>query len=414
MSAEDLKRFYKSRAKKPDLFGYDDEGNLAEFNKDGGIVKTIPLPDYRKPSYEEIDEMEKKRQEAIAVANKEFEDARVELRDLLSKPDTPQSEILRLNRKVKEADIKLLAVRFPLRFVERELGGIDIKSIDFEKSYEKRKYPYDFYFLKERPFTLQEQYVRVGKAPEKPMITVAEAKAAEDNVQIVIIFADPDTNDYGFLSLKWVVEIEVNGSKYGSGQQALYAELAKAFNDEAGLQKIMAAESPDEISYTLEDVPGEPDANKAKWTDLTKQLIYDINIAKFKQYPELAARLLETKNAMLGAYIPDDTLIGIGISLDNVQSKNPVNWTGQNILGKALMEIRDNIRAERAAAEVAAEAQKPVATAPTGEGVKAPRTIRRRPQVAFSVPQEAIAAPAATTVTQEQPKEVAEAAVAEE
>jgi ribA/ribD-fused uncharacterized protein len=409
MSADELKRFYKSRVKKPDLFGYDDEGNLAEFNKEGGIVKTIPLPDYRTPSYEEIDEMEKKRQEAIAIANKEFEDARVKLRDLLSKPDTPQSEILRLNRLVKEADVKLLAVRFPLRFVEVD-DGPAIKDIEFDKAYEKRKFPYDFYYLKERPFTLQEQYVRVGKAPVKPMVTVAEAKAAEDNVQIVIIFAEPDTNDYGFLSLKWVVELEVNGTKYGSGQQALYAELAKAFNDEEGLQRIMSAESPDEINYSLEDVPGEPDANRAKWTDTTKQLIYDINIAKFNQYPELAARLLETKNATLGAYIPDDTLIGIGISMDNVQSKNPVNWTGQNILGKALMEIRQNIRAERAAAEAAAEAQKPVvrrkkpSVAPaTADATAAPievpagqRTIRRRPQSVVSVPPEAIAQPLAT------------------
>jgi hypothetical protein len=33
--------------------------------------------------------------------------------------------------------------------------------------------------------------------------------------------------------------------------------------------------------------------------------------------------------------------------LDNVQSKNPINWTGQNLLGKALMDIREQIREER-------------------------------------------------------------------
>ena len=103
MSAEELKRFYKARAKKPELFSYDDDGNLVELNKEGSVIKTYSLPNYRPPTYEELDEMESKRTEAIAIANKEFEDARRELRNL--GPDTPDSDVLRVNRKVKEADV---------------------------------------------------------------------------------------------------------------------------------------------------------------------------------------------------------------------------------------------------------------------------------------------------------------------
>jgi ribA/ribD-fused uncharacterized protein len=348
MSVEQLRHFYKSRSSKPDRFTYDDDGNLIELNKDGSILKTIALPEYRPPTYEELDEMEKKRSEAIAVATREYENSRKHLRELVSRPDTPESEILRLNRKVKEADIKLLSARFPLRFTEVEYG-IQIKEIDFTKSFEKRKFPYPFYFLKETPFSLQDQYVRIGKAPEKPLTSVAEAKAKEmtETASSVILFADPETNDYGFMSLKWTVSLEFNGTIYNSAHQALAGELAKEFNDNTNLQRIMIAETPDEITYNLEDVPGDPDVNETKWNDLTKQLIYDINIAKFNQYPELSGRLLETKNAILGAYLPDDNLIGIGISLDNIQSKNPVNWTGQNILGKALMNIRDKMYNEQ-------------------------------------------------------------------
>ena len=346
MSAEELKRFYKGMAKNPNLYSYDDDGNLIELNKEGTVIKTIALPDYRFPTLEEFDEMEKKRMDLIAILNKDFEDARRELRDIYSKPDSSESEILRVNRKVKEADIKLQAVRFPLQYVSKD-SGIEINKIDFDKSYEKRTFPYEFYFLEERPFTLQEQYVRIGKAPEKPLISVAEAKAATEAITPVILFEDPDTNDYGFLSLKWVVELSFNSSNYHSAQQAIYAEIAKEFNDEENLKMIMLAETPDEVQYELSDVPGDAEANETKWNDLTKQLLYDVNIAKFNQYPELAARLLETKNAVLGAYIPNDTLIGIGLSLDNFQSKNPINWTGQNILGKALMDIREKIRSEK-------------------------------------------------------------------
>ena len=119
------------------------------------------------------------------------------------------------------------------------------------------------------------------------------------------------------------------------------------------------------------------------------------------------------------------------MSLDNIQSKNPINWTGQNLLGKALMDIREKFRGDMAllseatitaaaessptqkvvrrrkpafaAAQPAIEAAQPdaelqpinetVAIQPVTAPVAAaaampsvgPRTIRRRPQVAAPV-----------------------------
>jgi len=405
MSTDELKRFYKAKAKKPDLFSYDDDGNLVELNKEGTVIKTYSLPNYRPPTYEEIDEMESKRIEDIAVANKEFEDARRELRNLA--PDTSDSDVLRLNRKVKEADVRLQAIRFPLHYIELD-SGIPINKIDFDKTFEKRKYPYNFLFLKTRAFSLQEQYVRIGKAPVKPLISVAEAKAAAEaaSTPIVVLFEEPQTNEYGFLSLKWAVEIEFNNTMYNSAKQAISAELAKVFNDQENLQKIMIAESPEEVNYDLDDVPGE--AAQDKWNDNIKQLIYDVNIAKFNQYPELVTRLLETKTAVLGAYIPNDNLIGIGLSLDNIQSKNPINWTGQNLLGKALMDIREKFRADMVLATTSdattsdtttsdtttSDATRSEATTSEAEPVK--RVIRRRRPVVKQVPlvpTEALSAP---------------------
>ena len=335
---EELKRFYKAKEKKPNLFNYDEDGNLIELDKEGSIIKTIPLPIYRKPTYEEIDASEKKRMEAIAIANKEFEDARKQLRNSNLLTD---SEIVRLNRNVTEADIKLQAIRFPLKNIQMKTG-LSIRHIDFNQPHETRKYPYPFYFLQEHPFTLQEQYVRIGELPNKPLKSLSEIK--EGQKVPVILFSDTGTNDYGYLSLKWDIEIEFNNTIYNSVQQGLYGEIAKAFDDQTNLNKIMLAE-PDAINYSVEDIPG--DENEGKWNDLLKKLLYDINIIKFKQYPELTGRLLETKTALLGAYIPNDNLIGIGISLDNIQSKNSAHWTGQNILGKALMDIREKIRTER-------------------------------------------------------------------
>jgi hypothetical protein len=212
------------------------------------LLKYFQSQYHTPPTYEEIDEMESKRTEAIAIANKEFEDARRELRNLA--PDTPDSDVLRVNRKVKEADVRLQAIRFPLHYIQEDFG-IPINKIDFDKTFEKRKYPYMFFFLKTRPFTLENQYVRTGKAPVKPLISVAEARAAADaaNTPVVILFENPETNDYGFLSLKWTVEIQFNNTMYNSAKQAISAELAKIFNDQENLQKIMVADTAEEVSY---------------------------------------------------------------------------------------------------------------------------------------------------------------------
>lgn len=342
--SDELKHFYKAKEKSKQInqYGYDDDGNLVERNKEGTVIKTILLPNYRKPTYEEYDEMEKKRMEEIAVVNKEYEDIRKMLREVYANPSSMDSEIIKLNRKVIESDIKLQTKRFPLHYIMSE-DGFEIRQIDFDQPNEKRKFPYALSFLETRPFTLQDQYVRIGKTPEKPLISVAEANA---NTQPIILFSEPDTNMYGYLSLKWAVELEFNGTMYNSAKQAISAEIAKSLNDQVNLNKIMLAETPDLINYKLSDISD--NINEIKWIALLRRIVYEVNIAKFNQYPELTARLLETKDAILGAYEPDDNLIGIGISLDNIQSKNKVNWTGQNILGKALMDIRDKIKTERA------------------------------------------------------------------
>jgi len=67
----------------------------------------------------------------------------------------------------------------------------------------------------------------------------------------------------------------------------------------------------------------------------------------------LAARLLATQQAVLGAYFPNDNRMGIGISIDRPQAKLQSNWTGQNEMGKALMRVRDELRAMQPPAEAA-------------------------------------------------------------
>jgi ribA/ribD-fused uncharacterized protein len=344
VSTDQLRRFYKSRAKNSDLFTYDNNGNLIELDKNGGVKSTLPLPTYRAPTYEEFNEMEQKRKGTIIKAEQDYENARTELRRA-NESLLPTSEVLRLNKKVEELDIILQSVRFPLRYV-KTMDSVAVRDVLFDDIYETRKMPNELALLLTRPYTLQDSYVRVGQAPtiqtirSQPIPVVA-------SITPIILFSEPETNEYDFLGLNWPVEMEFNSTQYNSAKQAIMAEIAKFFNDEENLERIMIYESPEEIEYSYLDVPGESDVNEGKWDNKMKELILDVNLQKFRQFAELGQKLLETRNASLGYYQPDDTILGIGIPLEDPNAKDKTKWTGQNILGKSLEQIRNIVRDDK-------------------------------------------------------------------
>lgn len=412
MSERELTRFYQLKAKevtaqhtkkstKAPKFGYDKDGNLTE--QDGSNLKTIPLPTYRAPSLEELDEMERERIKAIADASDEFDKAQSNLYDAIHTAGvTDLSVISGLNRKVQEADQRLQVVRFPLRYITK-VYPVEIRDLDFNQLQEVRKFPYQIAMLQTNPFPLQDQYVRIGVAAPRPLVSVEEARAQVD--ETVLLFAEPDSNVHGFLSLSWPVDLILSGRSYHSAKQALAGELAMHFKDEANYKKISEAETADAVSYSLENTPGGKDKNQGEWNKKQSELIYSVNKIKFTAYPLLAKQLLDTKYTILGAYLPNDTILGIGISINDPKSTIRKNWSGQNELGQALMKLREEIRANlpkkkpgvakpgivksKAAADAAATAAVPAtataaatAAATASAAVPVPTPKLKRPGVA--------------------------------
>lgn len=54
--------------------------------------------------------------------------------------------------------------------------------------------------------------------------------------------------------------------------------------------------------------------------------------------------LLSTGNKILVEASPLDTIWGVGFDEENLNIYNPTMWRGKNILGFALMEVRDELR----------------------------------------------------------------------
>ena len=59
---------------------------------------------------------------------------------------------------------------------------------------------------------------------------------------------------------------------------------------------------------------------------------------------ELKAYLLSTGNKIIVEASPYDKIWGIGLGKDDTDSINPEKWNGLNLLGFALMEVRDELR----------------------------------------------------------------------
>lgn len=345
-----LSEFYKGKAKPATslLFGYNEQGELTKKDKMGTITDVLTLPTYRKTTTEEIDEMQKTRLSAIQTAMEEYDRVRMELHQEYQKKDQKdRNRVHELNRAVEQADLHLQQVRFPIRHVNI-VDSISIRRIDFTQPREDRK-AYDVVFMEASPFKLQDFYVRVGAPATKPLISVAQAKKEEN----VILFGSASDLDYGMFSLNWEVEIELTSSidgkstMYHSAIQAILAEMAKSFQDQTSVDRIMSAMTPESIQYSVENVPGDRDANEVRWKTQYEKLLYDVNLSKFTQYPALATHLLQTGTARLGAYEPKDNQISIGLSLDDSRSKNPAFWTGQNLFGVTLMKVRDYLRSQQ-------------------------------------------------------------------
>jgi len=53
--------------------------------------------------------------------------------------------------------------------------------------------------------------------------------------------------------------------------------------------------------------------------------------------------LLSTGNKILVEASPYDKIWGIGMDKENPNALNPEKWNGENLLGFALMEVRDEL-----------------------------------------------------------------------
>ncbi len=77
------------------------------------------------------------------------------------------------------------------------------------------------------------------------------------------------------------------------------------------------------------------------WAREGMRIVVDANLGKFGQDARLADFLVRTGDQVLVEASPVDPVWGIGLSTDDPDAAHPARRRGLNLLGFALMEVRD-------------------------------------------------------------------------
>ena len=132
-----------------------------------------------------------------------------------------------------------------------------------------------------------------------------------------------------------------DGVTYRTAEQYMMARKALLFDDREMLGEIMAAKHPKQCKTLGQQVRG---FDQAVWDRHKYQIVLEGNLAKFGQNKPLLDFLLGTGTRVLVEASPYDKIWGIGLPADDPRTENPHQWRGQNLLGFALMEARDQLR----------------------------------------------------------------------
>ena len=143
------------------------------------------------------------------------------------------------------------------------------------------------------------------------------------------------------LSQWYMCSFVVDNVSYNCAEQFMMAEKARIFGDDDTWQQILASYDPMTIKKLGRKVRN---FNAYVWKKNCQQIVKRGNLAKFSQNQKLLEYLLGTGDKILVEASPKDTIWGIGLAEDASEASNPRLWQGENLLGFALMEVRDMLK----------------------------------------------------------------------
>ena len=155
----------------------------------------------------------------------------------------------------------------------------------------------------------------------------------------IICFHNPDEEN-AYLSNWYPSDFTVNGINFSSMEQYMMYQKALRFGDTKIADKILATDDVAKIKKLGREVQGYDDS---VWNGVRQIIVYEGLTAKFSQNEDLKAKILETKDVILAECAVRDKIWGIGLSMTDEKRFDKDKWKGQNLLGYALMLVREHL-----------------------------------------------------------------------
>ncbi|MEU3188002.1 NADAR family protein [Streptomyces sp. NPDC006923] len=144
------------------------------------------------------------------------------------------------------------------------------------------------------------------------------------------------------LSQWWPAPFTVEGVEYATAEHWMMAAKARLFGDEEAERLAIGAANP-----ALAKKAGRlvRDFDEAVWQRERYAIVLEGSVHKFGQDAGLRGFLLATGERILVEASPMDRIWGIGLAAADERAQDPARWRGLNLLGFALMEARERLRA---------------------------------------------------------------------
>ncbi|MEL6142345.1 MAG: NADAR family protein [Bacteroidota bacterium] len=142
------------------------------------------------------------------------------------------------------------------------------------------------------------------------------------------------------LSQWYASGFEQAGKIFPTAEHWMMYQKALLFADQTSAEEVLLTSSPQTAKAIGRRVKN---FNDVTWRSHAYKVVCEGNKHKFSQ-PLLRDYLLSTGDNILVEASPYDRIWGIGLSVQDPKAHNPKQWQGTNLLGFALMEVRDELR----------------------------------------------------------------------
>ena len=159
------------------------------------------------------------------------------------------------------------------------------------------------------------------------------------NTKQIIGFHNPD-EEYGYLSNWYRSDFEKDGIRFSSMEQYMMYQKARCFRDEKVAAYIL---NTDVVGLIKELGRQVSNYDESRGNGMRQILVYEGLLAKFEQNEDLKAQLKSTGDAILAECAVKDHIWGIGLSMKDPDRLDVKKWHGTNLLGYALMIVRERV-----------------------------------------------------------------------